>query len=289
VGAKSGYIAAMSLETILIVDDDREIRTLLAAYMQQAGFFVTVAANAEEMFARLAQSTPSLVILDVMMPKEDGMVALSKLRQQKKSRVPVLLLTALGEPEERSAGLEAGADDYLGKPFLPRELLARVNAILRRTPDTSHASSFQTKTIDAASAPTPDAIANNLRYFGRWMLDLNRHQVFHLDGEEIMLTSAEFKLLSVFAERSQRVLSRETLFILTHPEQADAFDRSIDVLISRLRQKFGDSANNAGFIRTVRGGGYMLVPAVYRDREALLANQAPHLPAVKITLPDALQ
>jgi two-component system, OmpR family, response regulator len=278
----------MSLETILIVDDDREIRTLLAAYMQQAGFFVTVAANAEEMFARLAQSTPSLVILDVMMPKEDGMVALSKLRQQKKSRVPVLLLTALGEPEERSAGLEAGADDYLGKPFLPRELLARVNAILRRSPDTTHASSFQAKTIDAISAPTADTIANNLRYFGRWMLDLNRHQVFHLDGGEIVLTSAEYKLLSVFVERSQRVLSRETLFILTHPEQADAFDRSIDVLISRLRQKFGDSANNAGFIRTVRGGGYMLVPAVYRDREALLANPA-HLPAANVTLPDILQ
>ena len=246
----------MNTETILIVDDDREIRTLLSTYMQQAGFTVSTAANAAEMASHLTSTLPSLVILDVMMPGEDGMVALSRLRANRAtSRVPVLMLTALDEPLERTRGLEGGADDYLGKPFLPRELLARVNAILRRTGEQS--------VVSVAIEPA----GRSQRFFADWCLDMDRQQVTGRDGVELALTGAEYRLLVAFTERPQRVLSREMLLELTHAENVDSFDRSVDVLVSRLRNKMGDTARTPKLIRTVRGGGYMFVETVSTGAE----------------------
>jgi two-component system, OmpR family, response regulator len=233
----------MESETILVVDDDREIRTLLSEYLRQSGYTVATAANALEMFSLLASVSPALIILDVMMPGQDGVAACRELRTR--SSVPVIMLTALGEPIERTIGLEVGADDYMGKPFLPRELLARV---LRRGPSTSQ--------------PHHQPATRNLRQFANWQIDLDRCQVLVLSGAEITLTSAEYRLLTVFIERPQRVLSRDTLLQLTHSDSAESFDRSIDVLVSRLRSKFGDQAQASKLIRTVRGGGYMLVEPV---------------------------
>jgi two-component system, OmpR family, response regulator len=236
----------MESEIILVVDDDREIRTLLSEYLRQSGYTVATAANAIEMFSLLASVAPALIILDVMMPGQDGVAACRELRS--KSNVPIIMLTALGEPIERTIGLEVGADDYMGKPFLPRELLARVRAILRRGP---------------ATAQSADKTANrHLRQFSQWQIDLDRCQVFVLNGAEITLTTAEYRLLLVFIERPQRVLSRDMLLQLTHSDSAESFDRSIDVLISRLRSKFGDQARTAKLIRTVRGGGYMFIESV---------------------------
>jgi two-component system, OmpR family, response regulator len=233
--------------TVLVVDDDHELRNLLSKYLDSAGYTVQTAANAADMFAALQEFTPSLIILDVMMPGKDGVAACRELRQQ--SNVPVLMLTALGEPIERTIGLEVGADDYLGKPFLPRELLARVRAILRRT---------YTNAIVAPAAPHK----RSLCAFAHIRVDLDRREVMTEQGERIVLTSAEYRLLLVFLERAQRVLSRELLLQLTHGDIAESFDRSIDVLVSRLRSKLGDQATSSRLIRTVRGGGYMFVEAV---------------------------
>jgi two-component system OmpR family response regulator len=266
------YIDGMNPETILIVDDDREIRSLLSTYLEQAGFVVSVAANAAEMFAHLAIATPSLVILDVMMPGQDGVAALKQLRDGtanvKLSRdVPVLMLTALGEPIERSRGLEVGADDYLGKPFLPRELLARVKAVLRRT-----SGLVPVGALNAAGA-------RNLRFFSGWCVDLDRQQVLADTGEELALTGAEYRLLVAFTERPQRVLSREALLELTHADNADSFDRSVDVLVSRLRNKMGDTAKTPKLIRTVRGGGYMFVEQVVSERPTASHATSPESPS----------
>ena len=247
----------MNFETIMVVDDDREIRTLLSEYLRQSGYVVTTAANVVEMFSLLAIISPSLIILDVMMPGQDGLAACRELRA--KSAIPVLMLTALGEPIERAVGLEVGADDYVGKPFLPRELLARVRAILRRT------------VPGAESAGS--SMMRNLRVFGSWQVDLDRCEASTLNGTKIILTNAEYRLLTVFLERPQRVLSRETLLQLTHSESVDSFDRSIDVLISRLRSKFGDMARASKLIRTVRSGGYMFVEPVTASADATVTSR----------------
>lgn len=231
----------------MIVDDDREIRSLLSKYLENAGYTILAAANAAEMFASLKNETPALIILDVMMPGKDGVAACRELRQQ--SNVPVLMLTALGEPIERTIGLEVGADDYVGKPFLPRELLARVRAILRRTGNG-----------DSPQTTLPPK--RQIKSFAHLLVDLDRCEVSTQAGEVIVLTSAEYRLLLVFLERAQRVLSRELLLQLTHGDAAESFDRSIDVLVSRLRSKLGDQATGSKLIRTVRGGGYMFVEPV---------------------------
>jgi two-component system, OmpR family, response regulator len=270
-GASSGYHLFMNADTILLVDDDREIRQLLKAYLEQSGFVVSTAANAAEMFVHLAATVPSIIILDVMMPGQDGNAALAELRQMPRvGRIPVLMLTALGEPLERSRGLEMGADDYLGKPFMPRELLARVNAVLRRVANSGAVNDGIER--DRFASPA----APRRRYFSNWILDLDRLQVFTETGIEVVLTGAEFRLLAVFTERPQRVLSREALLELTHTESAESFDRSVDVLISRLRNKLGDTARQPKLIRTVRGGGYMFMESV--------SGNAPN----RVGVPDAL-
>ncbi|MBI3715701.1 MAG: response regulator transcription factor [Betaproteobacteria bacterium] len=231
---------------LLVVDDDPDLRDLLSEYLGKAGYRVRTAANAREMFISLRGESADLVILDVMMPGQDGVSACRELRTR--SAVPVLMLTALGDPIERTVGLEVGADDYLGKPFLPRELLARVRAILRRSGAQG----------GLAGAPSRGLVHG----FVGWRVDYDRRQLTSPQGGYVDLTTAEFKLLGVFLERPQRVLSREFLLEATHGELPESFDRSIDVLVSRLRNKLEDNAKEQRLIRTVRGDGYLFVEPV---------------------------
>lgn len=268
----------MQPDTILLVDDDREIRNLLSTYLEHAGFVVTTAANAAEMFQRLASTVPSIVIVDVMMPGQDGIAALQQIRATPSlARLPVLLLTALDDPLERSRGLEIGADDYLGKPFLPRELLARVKSVLRRSGE------FLQPVGESAPSIAANAIQRRCRYFARFTLDLDRQQLFDQSGAEVLLTGAEYRLLLAFSDRPQRVLSREALLELTHNDSGEAYDRSIDVLVSRLRSKLGDVARKPSLFRTVRGGGYMFLEPVATKQSAELTPALPSHPSVAAT------
>ena len=227
---------------ILIVDDDAEIRTLLARYLSGQAFRVQTAGSRRECEAKLATSQPDLVVLDVMLPDGSGLEICRDLR----ARFPtlsIIMLTALKEDVDRIIGLEIGADDYLGKPFNPRELVARIRSVLRRSqPD--------------SAAPATGALH---RYaMAGFAVDVEMRRVLGPDGEEITLTGAEFDLLRVFLERPGRLLSRDQLLDLTQGRDRDPFDRSIDVLMSRLRRKLGDKTEDTVF-RTVRNGGYQLV------------------------------
>ncbi|MGE3920207.1 MAG: response regulator [Gammaproteobacteria bacterium] len=229
--------------TILVVDDDTEIRDLLAKLIEKYGFKVYVAADAGQMWHFLDDLTVDMVILDVMLPGEDGLSLCRKLRQ--KSSVPIIMLTAAGDETDTVVGLELGADDYIGKPFNPRELVARIKAVLRRTSD---AIPLQ---IDAADA------SGKILEFNKWVLDTATRQLFSPDKVEIFISSGEYELLTAFLERPQQILSREQLLELTQHRNAGPFDRSIDVSVSRLRQKIELSPKKPTLIKTVRGGGYM--------------------------------
>lgn len=231
---------------ILIVDDDREIRDLTARFLRKHGFRVDDAANGREMDAQLADGKFDLVVLDLMMPGEDGLSICRRLRAD--SAIPVIMLTALGEETDRIVGLEMGADDYLPKPFNPRELLARIKAVLRRAGT-------------AVDDDPPDTAGRALRFAG-WTLDLARRELHAPDDALVPLTAGEFDLLVALAERPQRVLSRDQLLDLTRGREAGPFDRSIDVQLSRLRRKIEDDPRNPALIKTVRGGGYMLAADV---------------------------
>lgn len=228
---------------ILIVDDDHEIRSLLGRYLEEQGFRVSTASDLRSCNDVLARRTPDLIVLDVMLPDGSGLDLCRDLRNRR-PRIPVILLTALKEDIDRILGLEIGADDYVGKPFNPRELTARIKAVLRRInddrdPETDYRSyRFQDMTLDP-----------QLRRLSRDC------------GETIILTGAEFDLLKAFLERSGRLLSREQLLDMTQGRGRDPADRSIDVLMSRLRRKLGETADNPIF-RTVRNGGYQLVVPV---------------------------
>jgi len=234
-------------QRILVVDDDPQIRRLLGEYLMRHGFLVDTAEDAEAMFRQLNFTKTDLVILDLMMPGQDGLSACRELRAT--SKIPVLMLTALAESAEKTLGLECGADDYVGKPFTPQELLARVRAILRRT------------TPESGQADSVDAV----RRFGDWVLDSQRWQVRLNDDNYVQLTAAEFRLLAVFVERPQRILTREYLMLATHDESTDSLDRSVDTLVSRLRQKLGDDARTQRLFRTVRGGGYIFAQPVLKE------------------------
>ncbi len=227
---------------ILIVDDHREIRDAVTRYLEKNGFRATAARDAAEMDAKLATGRFDLIVLDVMMPGEDGLSVCRRLSA--KGVAPILMLTALGEETDRIIGLEIGADDYLPKPFNPRELLARIKAILRR-------------------ARRPEPVAGGLSgrkvRFADWVLDTDR-RVLRRDGaqEEVALTTAEFKLLTVFLERPRFVLSRDQLLDLTAGREAHVFDRAIDNQVSRLRRKIERDPSRPEIITTVRGGGYSL-------------------------------
>jgi len=227
---------------ILVVDDDPEIRKLLARYVESQGFRVLLAANCRELHEQLATHHVDLIVLDVMLPDGSGLDACRDLRAQR-SNVPILLLTALKEDVDRIIGLEIGADDYLGKPFNPRELIARVRAVLRRRGD-----------------PQPEASMEQAYVFEGYTADPQTRRVTGPEGD-VDLTGAEFDLLKTFLERPGRVLSRDQLLDLTRGREGDGFDRSIDVLVSRLRRKLGGKETQ--FIKTVRNGGYQLAVKVH--------------------------
>ncbi|MBP0597916.1 response regulator [Herbaspirillum sp. LeCh32-8] len=239
---------------ILIVDDDRDIRTLLAEYLDGNGLRTLTATNGTEMRKTLEESRVDLIVLDLTLPGEDGLTLCRNLRAT--SNVPVIMLTARGEPLDRILGLEMGADDYLAKPFEPRELFARIRSVLRRT---------QALPPNMAQ---PDVAAMR---FANWTLDLTARHLVNQDGVVVALSGAEFRLLKVFLDHPNRVLNRDQLLELTQGRESDPFDRSVDIQISRLRQKLGDDARTPTIIKTVRNEGYVLATSVAADN----AGQTP--------------
>ncbi|QCL92562.1 response regulator transcription factor [Agrobacterium tumefaciens] len=236
-------MTTVSVTHILIVDDDPEIRTLLAKYLGSQGFRVSMAADRREFEEKIASSDPDLIVLDVMLPDGSGLDICRDL-QGRRPRTPVILLTALKEDVDRIVGLEIGADDYLGKPFNPRELTARIKAVLRRT--------------TPQEAPRPSSAAYG---FADFTADPEQRSVIRASGEKIDLTGAEFDLLKVFLDRPGRLLSRDQLLDLTQGKDRGPFDRSIDVLMSRLRKKL-DADTHTPIFKTVRNGGYQMTVQV---------------------------
>jgi two-component system OmpR family response regulator len=234
---------------ILIVDDDRGIRELLATYLEKHGVRVSLAANGRQMRTVLEQTgAPDLIVLDLMLPGEDGLELCRELRSGKYRAVPVLMLTARNEEADRILGLEMGADDYLPKPFAVRELLARIKSVLRRT-----------RMLPPGMEVTE---SSPVLCFGDWRLDTTARHLLDAEGTMVALPGAEYRLLRVFLDHPQRVLTRDQLLNLTQGRQADAFDRSIDLLVSRLRQRLRDEAREARYIKTLRSEGYVFSAAV---------------------------
>jgi DNA-binding response OmpR family regulator len=232
------YLSRMSLAHLLILDDDRALAAMLVEYLQGFGMRVDTAATVADGLAKFAATPYDALILDVMLPDGDGFDVCRTLRAR--SRVPVLMLTARGDPADRIVGLELGADDYLPKPFEPRELLARVRALLRR----------------ASPAPAGGAEAREVLRFGRLEIDRDAREV-RVDGERRALTAYQFDLLWVLATHAGRVLSRHTLMDLVRGEALEAFDRSLDVHVSRIRAAIEDDPREPRRIVTVRGAGYV--------------------------------
>ncbi|AHV37581.1 two-component system response regulator [Aeromonas hydrophila YL17] len=230
---------------ILVVDDHSEIRDLLKRFLEQHGLRVSCARDGKEMKRLLEEREFDLLVLDLMMPGEDGLTLCRELRA--KSSLPIIMLTAMGEETDRIIGLEMGADDYLAKPFNPRELLARIKAVMRRT--------------QVEPQPVAEALTQDLR-FDRWLLDINRRELVDEEGVGLSLSTAEFDLLRVFLERPQRVLSRDQLLDLARGREAVAFDRAIDTLVSRLRRKLERDPKNPELIKTIWGGGYLFAADV---------------------------
>jgi len=232
-----------NLPHLLVVDDDREIRDLLKRFLAKHGFRVTVAEDGPSCMEAVEVGYFDLVVLDVMMPGEDGLSVCRRLRT--KSAVPIIMLTAVAEETDRIVGLEIGADDYLPKPFNPRELLARIRAILRR------------------AEPLREApVTQEQFHFQDWTLDPRSRLLTDPGGAAVELTSGEFDLLVAFAKRPNRVLSRDQLLDITKGREAMPFDRSIDVQLSRLRKKIEVDHKAPRLIKTVRGGGYMFATEV---------------------------
>ncbi|QZY96299.1 response regulator [Pantoea dispersa] len=236
------------VDHILVVDDDRDIRELITDYLIKSGYRATGAANGREMRAVLSSSLVDLVVLDIMMPGDDGLTLCRQLRSDPRQNLPVLMLTARSEETDRILGLEMGADDYLIKPFVARELLARIKAILRRTralPPNLHITG-----------------AGRILAFGEWQLDTSARHLLDSDGVIVALSGAEYRLLRVFLDHPQRVLNRDQLLNLTQGRDAELFERSIDLLVSRLRQRLREDAREPAYIKTVRSEGYVLASTV---------------------------
>jgi two-component system, OmpR family, response regulator len=226
---------------LLIVDDDREIRGLLAQYLEKHEFRTTAVPDGKEMRRVLERTHVDLLVLDLMLPGEDGLSLCRELRAR--SQVPILMLTARGEDVDRIIGLELGADDYVAKPFNPRELLGRIKAILRRS-------------AHAPRDPRPESVRGFS--FGGWRLDTVSRTLTDSAGREVTLSGAEYRLLAVLLAAGNRVLTRAQLTELLRGRDADPFDRSIDVRVSRLRQILGDDARAPQIIKTVYGEGYVI-------------------------------
>ena len=235
---------------ILVVEDDCEIQPLLAALLERNGWVVSLAASGREADAILARSRIDLVLLDVMLPGEDGLTICARLRAI--STLPIMILSAKGEDIDRVVGLELGADDYMAKPFNPRELEARIKAMLRRS----------------RMAVKDSRIQAPVLYFGdNWQLDLRKRELKDSQGVQIHLTPAEFDLLRVFCERPGLTMSREQLIELTQGRNTGATERSIDILISRLRRKLENGEGAQKLIHTVRSGGYEFIAVISEQRD----------------------
>jgi two-component system, OmpR family, response regulator len=230
---------------ILVVDDQREICDMIRDYLSSEGYRVSVAHDGDGMRRAMAQSPADLVILDLMLPGEDGLTLARWLRED--SSVGIIMLTGRGETVDRIIGLEMGADDYLPKPFHLRELLARVKSVLRRV---------SARTIEKAPMQRSQA------RFAGWHLDLSSRELFSPAGHEVRLTTGEFDLLAAFVNNANQVLTRDRLLDLARNREAGPFDRTIDVQVGRLRRKLGDDPQRPTMIKTVRGTGYIFTPAV---------------------------
>ncbi|MGT2455636.1 response regulator [Cupriavidus basilensis] len=236
------------VDHILIVDDDREIRELVSTYLTKNGLRVTVAPDGRHMRQFLEANTVDLIVLDIMMPGDDGLVLCRELRAGKHKATPILMLTARDDETDRILGLEMGADDYLTKPFAARELLARIKSVLRRT-----------RMLPPNLQITA---AGQILAFGDWQLDTTARHLIDRDGTIAALSGAEYRLLRVFVDHPQRVLNRDQLLNLTQGREADMFERSIDLLVSRLRQRLNDDAREPAYIKTVRSEGYVFSMSV---------------------------
>ncbi len=236
---------------LLIVDDHREIRELLQRFLKQHQYRVSLAINGKEMKKTLKTANIDLIILDLMLPGEDGLTLCRNLRAQ--SNIPVIMLSAMGEEMDKIIGLEMGADDYISKPFNPHELLARIKAVLRRVNQVGERST-----------------AAQILVFNRWTIDITRREIINEDGINIILSSAEFDLLKVFIAHPQQVLSRDQLLDLAKGRDGDVYDRAIDTLVSRLRKKLEKDPKQPSLIKTIWGGGYQLTCEVKNVKTALL-------------------
>ena len=231
-----------AVDHILVVDDDPEIRNLLATQLERQGWRVSMAARDRDFWAVLASTPVDLIVLDVMLPGTDGIALLQALRRGPQACIPVVMLTALADDVDRIIGLEMGADDYLPKPFTPRELIARIRAVLRRT-----------------RMLPPGQTTARLRYahFGEWTLDAAERNLIHRSGTVTPLNGAEFSLLSFLIEHAQQVITRDQLLVQLAGRDAEVFDRSIDLRVSRLRKRLGDEAKEPSYVKTVRQEGYV--------------------------------
>jgi two-component system OmpR family response regulator len=234
---------------VLVVDDDAEIRSLLRDYLGRNGYRVTVAADGKGLWAALKTISPDLIVLDLMLPGDDGLTLCRDLRAQ--SEVPIIMLTARGEETDRIVGLELGADDYVSKPFSPRELLARMKSVLRRARSLP------------ANLRREDARA--FRFAG-WTLDAATRNLTAPDGVVVPLSGTEYKLLRILLDHPGRVLSRDQLVELMMSRDAGPFDRALDVQVSRLRHRLGEDAKEPAIVKTVRGQGYVLAAHVEVER-----------------------
>ncbi|HYH19282.1 MAG TPA: response regulator [Azospirillum sp.] len=233
---------------LLVVDDDREIRNLTSQFLTRHGYRVSTARDGAEMLKTLEAARVDLIVLDLMLPGEDGLSLCRRLRAgSATAAIPIVMLTAMGEETDRIIGLEMGADDYLAKPFSPRELLARIKAVLRR--------------VAAPQAVGGEAAAKVLRFEG-WSLDVAKRELRSPDGVLVQLSAGEYDLLVAFVEHPQRVLTRDQLLDLARGRAAVPFDRSIDVQVSRLRRKIEPDPADPTLIKTVRGGGYLFTAPV---------------------------
>jgi two-component system OmpR family response regulator len=230
---------------IALVDDHRDIRDLVSKYLSQHGYRVSVAESGAALRRLLERSAPDLVVLDIMMPGEDGLAVCRHLRST--TTLPIIFLTAMAEETERIIGLEIGADDYLTKPFNPRELLARIKAVLRRV---------------NSLPPQRDKLKAKAIRFDRWLLNVGRRELVNSEGVGVPLSTAEFRLLKAFIDHAGLVLTRDQLLDLTAGRAAEAFDRSIDNQVSRLRKKIELDPKTPILIKTHWGGGYSFTAAV---------------------------
>ncbi|MDE1165116.1 MAG: response regulator transcription factor [Pseudomonas sp.] len=231
-------------KSILLVDDDQEIRELLHTYLSRAGFAVRTTGDGQGFRQALNEEPADLVILDVMLPDEDGFSLCRWVRQHpRQAQVPIIMLTASSDEADRVIGLELGADDYLGKPFSPRELQARIKALLRR-------------------AQFGQERGGEVLAFEEWRLDTVSHRLFHTDGEEVFLSGADFALLKLFLDNPQQILDRDTIGNATRGRDLMPLDRIVDMAVSRLRQRLRDTEKPPRLIRTVRGSGYLLAANV---------------------------